>query len=109
MPIFEGSQCKELTAWSSFENYRKEKYPNLNIRASSEDVCSECCIVAVRYKYRTFREITRDRSVSFSPENAKLLNAIRANSNADKGEEDGYANDVALLRVALEHVVAAKA
>ena len=104
-----GSSRKEIGAWGSFLSYWKEKYPNLKIRASSEDICSECHIVAIRYKYKTFRELTRDGSVSFSPDNAELLNAIRADSRANEDEDDADADDVALLKVALEHVVAAKA
>jgi hypothetical protein len=109
--FLDGSERQEVNAWSTFENYWKIKYPNLKIRASSEDICSECHIVAIRYKYRTFRELTRDGSISFSPDNAELLKAIRANSTADEEDEDddADADDVALLKVALEHVVAAKA
>ena len=87
MSTFEGSQRKELTTFYSFENFWKEKYPNLKIRAISEDIFSEFQFVAIRYKYRTFREITIDGSVSFSPDYAELFNVIRANSNADEGEE----------------------
>ena len=76
---------------------------------SKEDICSECHIVAIRYKYKTFRDLTRDDSVSLSPDNAELLNAILADSTAYKEDHDADANDVALLKVALEHVVAAKA
>jgi hypothetical protein len=46
----EGSEREEIGAWSSFEKYWKEKYPNIKIRASSENICSECHIVAIRYK-----------------------------------------------------------
>ena len=106
--FLEGSQCKELTAWSSFENYWKDKYPNLNIRASSENICSECHIVVICYKYRTFRELTRYGSVFFGPEISKLLNTIRGNDTSDKVEEDGDADDVTFLRAGLEHVVAEK-
>jgi hypothetical protein len=98
---------KEIGAWSSFEKYWKQHYPNLKIRASSEDICSECHIVAIRYKYKSFRELTADSTVSFSPDNADLLKAIRANSTANEEDEedDADADDVALLRVALEHVI----
>jgi hypothetical protein len=37
----EGSQRKEVNAWSTFENCWKETYPNLKIRASADDICSE--------------------------------------------------------------------
>ncbi len=107
--FLEGSERKEINAWGTFLNYWKEKYPNLKIRASSEDICSECHIVAIRYKYKTFRDLTRDGSVSFSPDSAELLNAIRADSTAYEDNDDADANDVALLKVALENVVAAKA
>jgi hypothetical protein len=90
-------------------SYWKDKYPNLKIRASSEDICSECHIVTIRYKYKTFRDLTRDGCVSFSPDSAELLNAIRADSTAYEDDNDADADDVALLKVALEHVVAAKA
>ena len=62
----------------------------------------------IRYKYRTLREITRDESIYFRPDNDELLNAIRENSTSDKGEEFGDADDVVLLRVKLEHIVAEK-
>ena len=62
----------------------------------------------IRYKYRTLREITRDESIYFRPDNDELLNAIRENSTSDKGEEFGDADDVVLLRVKLEHTVAEK-
>jgi hypothetical protein len=48
-------------------------------------------------------------SISLSPNNAELLNAIRADSTAYEDNDDADANDVALLKVALENVVAAKA
>jgi hypothetical protein len=83
--------------------------PKPEDQTSSEDICGECHVVAIRYKYRAFRELTRDGSVSFSPDNAELLNAIRANSTADEDDDDVDADDIALLKVALEHVVAAKA
>jgi hypothetical protein len=34
--FLEGSERKEVCAWSSFEKYWKEKHPNLKIRASSD-------------------------------------------------------------------------
>ena len=92
----------------SFENCWKEKHPHLKIRASFEYICSDFHIVAICYNYRTFRELTRDGYIYFIPYSANILNNIRVDSTAYEGEEDGYADDVALIRVTLEHVVAAK-
>jgi hypothetical protein len=84
--ILEGSEHKEINARGSFLNCWKEKYPNLKIRASSEEICSECHVVTICYKYKAFQELTRYGSVSFSFKNAELVRAIPANCMADNEE-----------------------
>ena len=101
----ESSVQTVICSWPSFTNFWEREFPNLRIRPQSEDTCGECHIVAMRYKYKSFRAVLESGAITVNTEASAVVDRLKE-SGVDFGDEEG--TDVAILKEALQHVEAAQ-
>jgi len=63
-------------SWTAFHTYWKKEFPKMSIRPKSEDVCGECQIVAMRFKFASFRQFIDSGVVLPNTDAADLLDLI---------------------------------
>lgn len=84
----EGSELGPNCSWSSFCDYWKNEFPLLRIRPKSEDVCGECHITAMRFKYASYRKFLASGAILPDTDASDLLDQIRAARVDFQGDGD---------------------
>ena len=66
-----------ILSWGTFTSYWQEHYPKMKIRVQSEDVCGECTIVQMRFKYNSFRLFAKSNSILPNTTELELFDILK--------------------------------